>query len=533
MATFTRRLASCRAAGTADESRRWIFVPYDQLNDTIGPLSEQAAGETGIVLVESSQKASRRPYHKRKLALVLANMRHFALEQARRGVRVDYRFSERGYADVLDEVTRERGPLEVMEPAERELRLELAPLVERRVLRVVPHAGWLTTSEDFAAAQDGPPWRMDSFYRHVRRRTGILMRDGAPEGGRFSFDGDNRRRWSGDPPAPPMPVFEPDEVTREVVDLVDARFGGHPGRLDPAALPATLEDAERLWRWAQERCLPHFGPYQDAMSHRSESLFHTRISSLLHLHRLLPERVVGDVQSMELPIASREGFVRQVLGWREFVRHVHRATDGLRDLPRNALGADAPLPPVFWRDAWPEDPDRSAPSGLACLDGVLRQVWSTGYGHHITRLMILSNLATLLDIDPQALSDWFWVAYEDAYDWVVEPNVLGMGTFSVGEAMTTKPYISGAAYIDRMSDFCRECAFDPAVDCPITPLYWAFLDRHGEALRPVGRMRLPLASGRKRGAERRRHDQEVYRFTRRALTRGETLNPQSLPRDGR
>jgi deoxyribodipyrimidine photolyase-related protein len=238
---------------------------------------------------------------------------------------------------------------------------------------------------------------------------------------------------------------------------------------------------------------------------------------------------VDDVLEMDLPLASREGFIRQILGWREFVRHVHRATDGFRDLPRNVLGAEDELPPVFWRHAWPSRDGRAEASGLACLDRVLEQVWRSGYGHHITRLMVLSNLATLLDVDPEAVSEWFWVAYEDAYDWVVEPNVLGMGTFAVGEAMTTKPYVSGAAYIDRMGDFCASCRFDPRRNCPITSLYWAFMDRHAERLSSVGRMRLPLASCRKRGDSRLEQDREVFRRVRSKLASGKPLTPECFP----
>ena len=190
----------------------------------------------------------------------------------------------------------------------------------------------------------------------------------------------------------------------------------------------------------------------------------------MNLHRLLPRRVIGDALKLPLELASQEGFLRQILGWREFVRHVHRETEGFAEL--ELLGGQEPLPAAYWGKA----------SGLACLDRVVADVWQEGYSHHITRLMILCNLATLLDISPRELSDWFWVAYIDAFDWVVEPNVLAMGTFGVGDVMTTKPYVSGSAYIDRMSDYCQGCAFDPKSTCPITPMYWAFLERHRERL---------------------------------------------------
>ena len=474
--------------------RCWTYVPYDQLTDAIGPLARLEPGDAGIVLIESEWKGRRRPYHKQKLALILANTRQFALEQAARGVSVRHIVTRGPYREGLKSAIEELGPLRVMRPAERELRMDIAPLVGSGLV-VERHEGWLTTDDDFDEGAGERPWRMDTFYRHVRQRTGVLIdADNKPQGGKYSHDADNREFWTGDPPAPEPLVFEPDEITREVGGLIEARFGHHPGTLNLSRLPATREDAERLWLWAMRSCMTHFGPYEDAMSTRSRTIFHTLISSVLNIHRLLPRQVVADVLELDIPLSSKEGFVRQVLGWREFVRHVSERTDGFRsfgaviddvgdagfgryrgeewttpavaDSPPsdqgapNFLEATSPLPPAFW----------GAPSGLSCLDRVVSDVWETGYGHHITRLMILSNLATLLEIGPRELTDWFWVAYTDAYDWVVEPNVLGMGTFAAGGCMTTKPYVSGAAYIHRMSDYCEGCRFDPKRTCPITRL---------------------------------------------------------------
>ncbi len=525
---FRRELDRC---GSDPSGRRWVYVPYDQLTDEIGPLSRLEPEDAGIVLVESAWKPAQRPYHKQKLALILANQRHFALEQAERGVAVRYHATRAPYSEALREEIRELGPLAVMEPAERELRANLAPLAGDGLLDVEPHEGWITSPEDFEASQKPqPPWRMDAFYRHVRRRTGLLMDDGSPEGGKYSFDVENRRPWRGEPEAPETPDFPVDPVKAEVAEFVESRFSSHPGSLIPAALPATQSDAETLWAWALRECLPWFGPFEDAMSLQARDLFHTRISFLVHVHRLLPRRVVADVAASDAPLASREGFVRQVLGWREFMRHIHVLTDGFRDLPESdsaderatdapaapsALQAAEPLPPAFW----------GTTSGLHCLDVVVRSVLETGYSHHITRLMVLSNLATLLGVSPRELTDWFWVMYTDAFDWVVEPNVLGMGTFGAGDLMTTKPYVSGSAYINRMSDYCSGCAFDPRADCPITPFYWAFLERNEDRLQDNPRMRLPLASLRKRGEEQRRLDRMVTEWAAAELREGRPLQP--------
>ncbi|MGD2216266.1 MAG: hypothetical protein PVJ64_05905, partial [Gemmatimonadales bacterium] len=185
----------------------------------------------------------------------------------------------------------------------------------------------------------------------------------------------------------------------------------------------------------------------------------------------------------------------------------------------SALDADEPVPPAFW----------GRRSGLHCLDRVVAEVWASGYSHHITRLMVLANIATLLDVRPRELADWFWVAYTDAYDWVVEPNVLAMGSFAVGELMTTKPYVSGAAYINRMSDYCASCSFDPKRDCPLTALYWSFLARHERRLADNHRLRLPLASLRRRSTELRRNDTAVFSWVREVLSAGGELQPDERP----
>ncbi len=553
MSYFIKRLAGHQGR---KGNLNWLFVPYDQLTDEVGPLARENPKNLGIVLVENPWKAARRPYHKQKLALILSNLRHFALEQAGRGVAVRHVIADGPYRKALAPLIGELGPLRVMVPAERELRMDLQPLVDRGDIRLLPHEGWLTAERQFkSSASGGRPWRMNAFYRCVRREKGILMEAGKPAGGKYSFDPENRLSWKGEPVAPKPLAFPLDPVKEEVGRLVQERYSRHPGRLDLAKVPSTRKDAESLWEWAKGRCLPHFGPYEDAMSTRSRGLFHTRISSLLNIHRLLPSRVISDVLDMDLPLSSREGFVRQVLGWREFVRHVHVATDGFRELPSgappvqtlpgdggyagwagrpwvpmsNAGGTDGgaapsapacetPLPRAYW----------GSPSGLACLDQVVSDVWEEGYSHHITRLMVLCNVATLLDVNPRELTDWFWAAYIDAYDWVVEPNVLGMGTYALGDLMTTKPYVSGAAYIHRMSDYCGACAFDPRTDCPISPLYWAFLERHKGRFRDNPRLKMPMVSVGKRGKAQKLKDQNTFRAVKDRLMNGEALTPKSL-----
>lgn len=507
-----RAFAPGRNAG-----KRWIYVPYDQLDATVSLLAGADPAETVLAFVESREKARRRPYHRQKLVMLLSNERHFALEMAACGFAIAYAGGDGSFGDGLLALRAKYGfaTIDVMAPAERELRLDLAaaqahglPIVER------PNTLWLTTSGDFAGAfPKGPPYRMDTFYRGVRRRTGLLMEGAKPIGGKFSFDTENRRPWRGEPPAPHAPAFAPDAITREVLELVTARFPDTFGSLDGFAWPCSAADAEALWAHAVVRKLPHFGPFEDAMSEAEPDLFHTHVSPLVNLGRLTPGRVVSDVLAAydrgAVPLASTEGFVRQVLGWREFVKHVHDATDGFRTVEPSAtpnhLAATEPLPPVYWGEK---------SSGLRCLDTVTRHVHDRGWSHHITRLMVLSSIATLLGVSPRELTDWFWEAYVDAYDWVVEPNVLAMGTFAVGGLMTTKPYVSGAAYIHKMSDACDRCRFDPtgkdpARPCPLTPLYWDFLHRNAATLARVERLAMPLASARKRTPEQQAHAARV------------------------
>ena len=545
MSHFARALRAAQPALGGD--RRWLFVPYDQLSDEIGPLAREAPESLGIILIENPWKAARRPYHRQKLVAVLANLRHFALEQAARGVAVRHLTVNGPYRDGLAPLAAQLGPIRCMEPAERELRIDLQPMVERGAIEIVPHEGWLTTPADFAQSQPRPPYRMDRFYRRVRQRTGVLMdASGKPAGGAYSYDELNRKRWPGQPPAPPLLELAPDAITREVAALVESRFASHPGAIDLAHLPASAEDARRHWAWASAHCLPLFGPYEDAMSARERTLFHSRTSMLVNLGRLLPAQLVRDVEQMDIALPSKEGFIRQLLGWREFMHHVHVATDGFRavrdvptadDLPHDGgyqtwrkaawpgaqhdgaapslLGARAPLPPVYW----------GVESGLGCVDTVVKSVWDEGYSHHITRLMVLANLASLLDLSPRQLTDWFWVAYSDAYDWVVEPNVLAMGTWAVGDLVVTKPYVASANYIAKQSDYCRHCAFDPKRNCPFTPLYWAFFERHRDALSANPRLMRVYQMLAKRSAGQKHADAEAVSRVRAQLANGERLVP--------
>ena len=537
------KLIAKHAPKAADLARRrWIYVPYDRYTDRTGPLTEQPASETGIVIAESTAKALRRPYHKKKLVVLISNMRHFALEQAAKGVSVLYHFSPESHGTALRKLQEEKKlpVLVCMTPAERELRLDLTQAIKAGLkLEFVPDTTWASQTEDFTKVyggfKAGKAYVMDRFYRHMRQQTEILMRGGKPVGGQFSFDADNRNPYKGEVPVPRFPEFPPDEITEEVIAFVEETYAHHFGSTAGFNLPCTQADADKFWRYFLAHALEHFGRFEDAMRDDELQLFHSKTSVLLNLGRLLAMDLIRDVAAAAdkgtVPMASAEGFIRQLLGWREFMRHLHEQTDGYRLLAGHvpqekskreqevspdqtkeaahayakdpyagarpsALGAALPLPAVYW----------GAKSGMHCMDTVVAQVIEEGWSHHVTRLMVLSNLATLCGFSPRELTDWFWFAYVDAYDWVVEPNVLGMATYSDGGLTATKPYVSGAAYINRMSNFCGHCQYDPKKSvgedsCPFTALYWTFLERNKALLGHNFRMQMPYTTLRRKKPE--------------------------------
>ena len=542
--SFPSLIAPAQPTSADISNRRWVYVPYDRYTDRTGPLAEQPPADTGIVLVEAAAKPLRRPYHKKKLVVLISNMRHFALEQAARGVSVLYHFSRQNHGQALLDVQRTHNlpPLTVMTPAERELRLDLQHAAADGLrINLVPDTTWASTTQDFldtyGAYTPGRSYVMDRFYRRMRQKTGVLMENAKPLGGQFSYDADNRNPWRGQPPIPTPPGFPPDPITEQVIATVDKYFPSHFGSTAGFSLPCTQTDCDEMWRFALEHLLPTFGPYEDALRDDQRQLFHSKTSVLLNLGRLLAMDLIRDVEHAAganlIPLSSAEGFIRQLLGWREFMRHIHEQTDGYRllashvpsearevphefspDLPSNpgapspesepwiqgatpsALGAALPLPAVYW----------GVPSGLHCMDTVVAQVVDEGWSHHISRLMVLSNLATLCGFSPRELTDWFWFAYVDAYDWVVEPNVLGMATYGDGGLTATKPYVSGAAYINRMSNFCGHCQYDPKKSigpgsCPFTALYWTFLERNQDRLSGNFRLQMPYTTLRRKSPQ--------------------------------
>ncbi|WP_435194423.1 cryptochrome/photolyase family protein [Natronomonas sp. EA1] len=450
-----------------------------------------------VLMVEAHGFARRKPYHPHKLTLVFSAMRHFRDELREDGHEVDYYRCET-FGEGLDAHfdARPEDTLTLMEPASTDTD-RLRELVESRggSLEVAETALFLCDDElwsDYADDRD-PPYRHEEFYRSMRRETGYLMENGDPVGGEWNYDEENRE-FPGeayDPPDPPR--YEPDALTEEVESWVREEFsgsyeenGGDWAAPETFIWPVTREQAlDALDRFCEDR-LAEFGPYQDAMLDREWALNHSLLSSSLNLGLLHPDEVVETVidaaAEQDAPLNSVEGFVRQVIGWREFTRRVYAETDGLADA--NQLDQTEPLPELFW----------TGETDMACLSDVIDGVRKRGYSHHIERLMILSNFALIYGVDPGELNEWFHAGYVDAYHWVTTPNVVEMGSFGAG-VFATKPYAASANYVNKMSDYCSGCPYyhtkaSGEGSCPFNALYWDFLARNEEKLRSNHRMGL-------------------------------------------
>ncbi|QMW22684.1 cryptochrome/photolyase family protein [Sandaracinobacteroides saxicola] len=462
----------------------------DQLSPGLASLRGVAKDDVVLLLAEVADETRYVPHHKQKLVLVLSAMRHFADEMRGAGWRVDYRALEDAgnsgslTGELVAAVAR-HGARGVRATAAGEHRVcamqgEWAGRLPVPV-EILPDDRFIVSRAAFDGwARGRKLFRMEDFYRWQRRETGILMDGDAPVGGKWNYDAENRKKPPKGTDFPVPPRFAPDDVTREVVTLVERRFADHFGTLDAFNWPVTRAQAlEALDHFIAAR-LPWFGDYQDAMIGGQPTMFHALVSTSINLGLLDPREVidvaVAAYERGTAPLNAVEGFVRQILGWREYVRGIyfHAGPDYVRE---NALGATRDLPWIYW----------GGDSGMACFDAAFAQTRDLAYAHHIQRLMVLGNFALLAGVDPHQLHEWFLVVYADAYEWVEAPNVIGMSQFADGGLLGSKPYAAGGAYINRMGDHCRGCRYDVKAKagetaCPFNYLYWDFLARHEERL---------------------------------------------------
>jgi deoxyribodipyrimidine photolyase-related protein len=469
-----------------------ILLPVlgDQLSASLPSLQGIDPATATVLMMEVGDEASYVRHHPKKIGFIFSAMRHFAEELRAGGWRVDYvRLDDPGNSGSFDGevaraasrhgatgiVTVEAGEWRVLDAQGRWGKLTGLPVT------ILPDTRFIDTRADFADwAQGRKRFVMEDYHRLLRRRTGILMDGSQPAGGAWNFDTENRKPPKKGLAAPPPPVFAPDAITAEVLELVAARFGNHFGNLMPFGHAVTRAQALACLDDFVRHRLALFGDYQDAMVAGEDSLFHSELSALINAGLLLPLEVCqaaeGAFRAGKVPINAAEGFIRQILGWREYVRGIHWIA-GRDYTARNHLGGTRNLPDFYWSGA----------TDLNCLAQSIGATKRRAHAHHIQRLMVIGNFAMLIGVDPHQVHEWFLAVYDDAYEWVEAPNVIGMSQFADGGMMATKPYAAGGAYINRMSDYCKSCRYEVKARtgpdaCPFNSLYWDFLARHRDVL---------------------------------------------------
>jgi len=478
--------------------RNLVLVLGDQLNEDSSAFDGFEAKRDAVWMAEVREESTHAWSHKVRIAVFLAAMRHFRSALEERGIRVHYRNLDdagnlNSFKAELSKTIRELEPesLIVTEPGEWRVREDLkAAANEAGVpLEIRTDRHFLCTTEEFAAyARDKKQLRMEFFYREMREKYASLMQAGKPLGGKWNFDPENRKSFGKSGPIEFnwLKTFPPDSVTREVIEMVEREFPDHPGELASFDFPVTPADARQALAVFIREALPHFGDYQDAMWTKQPWLYHSRLSSAMNLKLIDPRVVIRAAEQAyhdgHVALHSAEGFIRQILGWREYVRGVYWLLMP-EYLERNHLGATEKLPWFYW----------TGETDMACLHDALGQTLRYGYAHHIQRLMVAGLFCLLLGVTPQQVHGWYLAIYVDAVEWVELPNTLGMSQYGDGGVMGSKPYVASGKYIQRMSNYCAGCRYNPAESvgetaCPFTTLYWDFLMRHEKMLAGNPRM---------------------------------------------
>ena len=486
-----------------------ILVLGDQLDVAHGALKEARPGVDTVLMAEVAEEASYVRHNRHKIAFIFSAMRHFRDDLRERGFEVLYYPYEAGIQSLLQAVCSalENTNAKVVrcgEPGEYRLLQEMRQWRLELPLELVEDDRFLAAQKDFVAWAEGrKQLRMEYFYRVMRRKYTILLdENGKPEGGKWNYDSENRRGWRNKDSLPSRALPEIDGITEEVIELVSREFPDHPGNLDLFYLGVTAAQAESQLHWFIENGLPKFGQYQDAMAEESPWLFHSLVSMYLNVGLLNPLETCHAVEAAWregcCDLASAEGFIRQVLGWREFVRGIYWMT-APDYANRNSLGADRPLPEWFW----------SGNTELRCLEVALRQTLDLGYAHHIQRLMVIGNFALLTGLDVRQVCNWYLAVYVDAFEWVELPNTLGMALHADGGLMASKPYAASGKYIQRQGNHCATCRFSPAKmtgegACPFNSLYWHFIDRNLGEFSNNTRMALALKNWQRKSDEEQR-----------------------------
>lgn len=463
-----------------------VFVLRDQLSEEFSCIKEAST----IVIVEDMSWALSLPHHKKKIVLHLSSMRHFADDLVKLGKNVLYYpmcfdlhqvFLDLKNKDKID-------VLSIMEPSEYGV-LESLKKQATKVgisLDILPNEQFIY-NEDIFDFQKKPPL-LETFYRFMRKKTGILMEGSKPVSGVWNFDEENRQKAPKDLKGPSYVTFEPDEITEQVIKEVETHFSKNFGSLEGFNLACTRKEALKALKDFIKHRLDLFGPYQDAMVIGEPVLFHSLLSCYLNINLLRPMEVILAAQDAfyekKARLSSVEGFIRQILGWREFVYQVYKA--GMPSyIKSNHFKHKHPLPSFYW----------DANTDMLCMKEAITPVIQDGINHHIQRLMITGNFALIAQISPKEVNDWYHFAYIDALEWVVTPNVLGLSLYADGGKIATKPYAASASYIQKMSNYCAKCPYNPKTffekdSCPFNALFWNFISSHKEEFLKNQRMSL-------------------------------------------
>jgi deoxyribodipyrimidine photolyase-related protein len=467
--------------------RNLVVVLGDQLNRDSGAFDDFDPAQDRVWMAEVAGEANHVWSHKARIAIFLSAMRHFRETLLAEGVPIIYRqLGNHPFSNLSDALTADLFSLKpaaiiMARPGEFRLQEAIGRCANTHgvPLQLAPDRHFVMSTGDFARwASNRKTLRSEHLYRVLRRRTGILMSGTEPHGGRWNYDAENRQAFGrrGPPRVPPPAAFAPDAITREVLRDVETHFPSHPGSTADFDWPVTAAQAKSALTDFLEHRLTDFGRYQDALWTGNPYLFHARLSPALNLKLLSPLEVLGaaaqSLASDNAPLAAVEGFIRQILGWREFIRGVYWSQ--MPDyLDNNALEARHRLPGFYW----------TAETDMACLREVIEQTLRYGYAHHIQRLMVTGLFALLLGVEPRQVHEWFLAVYVDAVEWVEVPNTVGMSQYADGGLVASKPYVASGRYIQRMSNYCHACRFQPGESvgptaCPFTTLYWDFLIRH-------------------------------------------------------
>ena len=493
------------------DKKTLIPVLGDQLTLDLASLRDADRADTVVLMMEVAEETTYVRHHRRKIAYILSAMRHHAEALTANGwtvdhVRLDDPDNTGSFTGEVARAIQRHVPDRIVVTEAGEWRVA-AMLDAWETLFGIPvevraDDRFLVTHAEFAKWADRKQLVMEFFYREMRHKTGLLMDGGKPEGGQWNFDKQNRKPAVRDLLMPRPLSFAPDAITRDVLALVEARFADHPGGLADFDYAVTREDAEAQANQFFTHALPQFGAYEDAMLTGERHLWHSILSPYLNSGLLDPldlcRRAEAEYRAGRAPLNSVEGYIRQIMGWREYVRGIYWR-EGPDYVRRNFLGNTRKLPGWYW----------TGETDMHCMKEALGQTLDTAHAHHIQRLMVTGNYAALIGADPAHVHQWYLEVYVDAYEWVELPNTLGMSQFGDGGLLGSKPYVSSGAYIDRMSDYCGRCRYDVKKRigddaCPFNALYWDYLARNEDKLGDNRRMQLPYRNWHKQSSEDQR-----------------------------